>query len=153
VRVQHFFWPGLTWAEIAVVDEMRRARGFNFRTIVGFHTSLMRAALQMWPDDVEFALSGHVDPVYWSIFDVLGDRARSNRRYIVNRNDIQNSTRFERIQDPPRHGFQMWGVSPSYDWYRIIREADGRGLSDGAVYLEIYDNSFSSHTLRQAIRR
>ncbi len=147
VVVQHGFWSGLTWAEIAIVREMERYPGFSYDVIEKFHLDLMEALWNLWPGDVEFALSGHAKD-YPQIFRTLLAEAKTSPRYVINRNDIGTAPihemNFGSIQDPPRHGFQMWGQQPDYDWVKVLDEADGLGQSDGADYLEVYPGNFGT---------
>jgi hypothetical protein len=149
VTVQHGFWSGLTWAEIAVVREMENYPGFSYPVIEAFHVDLMTALHEMWPRDVEFALSGHARD-YPQIFSKLLGVAKTSPRYVINRNDIGTAPihemNFGTIQDPPRHGFQMWGQQAGYDWAKVLDEADGLGSSDGADYLECYPGNFGTAT-------
>lgn len=142
-RVMHLPWYGYQWAEIYNGPDVQRAAGYSYSAWLTGHRRLLKIAKQHTGAKLaaEFALSGHWGDAKMGSTDIS--------KAIVSRwgdwSDqvfVQGNGLGVYNNDPTRQaiftGRQMYGPT-SYDWpatYDVLK-------SQGAVYVEVYTQSFS----------
>jgi hypothetical protein len=161
--VVHMSHPAGTWAEVFVIQQTTGYPGYSVAVIGEFYVSVMSSAAQMCAPagfQAEFALSGH-DPRFADFGPVVNACqavARGEHPVIViNRNDIRNETRFDRMPADYPLGWQSYaagntykhnGATVTYDWPLIFDQADAHDV----VYYEAYPGNFSPE-FRETIKR
>ncbi len=148
VRILHLSWPGLLWAELALVDQMTRQPGYSYAAARGTHLRLLTHALRkstrrMW---VGFATTGHApNQLRMDIQRRLLASRRWRRCYLQANNIAPGGFGLPSAPPPPRRGAQMVGGSNTYEWASVYRAV--RGMH--ATYLEVYSSSFRGGTSAQ----
>lgn len=145
----HLPWPGLLWAELALIAQMERQRGYSYAVVRDFHQDLMRYALDKAGPDltVEFATSGHVDDprLRPDIQTVLG--SHGNGRYgMLSTNNVGSAlTGLPLGNQQRRYGAQMVDLKNDHDWPKVYTIVEGGPTSavEYAEYLEVYTESFA----------
>lgn len=150
VRLLHLSWPGLLWAELALVDQMMRQPGYSYATARNTHLRLLTAGLRLSTPrmHVAFATTGHApNELRMDIQRRLLASPRAGRCYFQANNVAPSGSGLPSDPPPPKRGAQMVLGSNSYDWaavYRAVREMY-------ASYLEVYTTSFSGGTSSQLL--
>jgi hypothetical protein len=151
-RILHLSWPGLLWAELALIDQMKKQPGYSYRSASNTHQRLLsygmrKATRRMY---VEFASTGHAP---WQLNADITKRLLSSRnrgRIFLQANNLGSGYALPKDDPPPKRGAQVVSGGNSYDWSRIYEQV----RSMNGTYLEVYTTSFFGGTsailLRQA---
>ena len=150
VHLVHLSWPGLLWAELALIDQMTRQPGYSYRAAKRTHLRLMDFALARSTRrlDVELPITGHApNQLYFDITRHLLRHRLTNRMLLgmANLSDSTGGLAAAGDRPPPRRGAQLYGQSNTYDWAQVYRNA----RSIYAEYVEVYLNSFRGGTSGQ----
>jgi hypothetical protein len=151
VRILHLSWPGLLWAELALVDQMMRQPGYSYRAARGTHLRMIRYAFRVSTRRmrVGFATTGHApNQLNMDIQRRVRSSPRWRRMYLQANNVASGGWGLPSDPPPPLRGAQMVGGSNSYDWgavYGAVRRMH-------ASYLEVYNTSFQGGTASQLAR-
>jgi len=149
-RILHLSWPGLLWAELALIDQMKKQPGYSYSAASNTHQRLLtygmkKATRRMY---VEFASTGHAP---WQLNADITRRLLANRhrdRIFLQANNVASGYRLPSSVPPPKRGAQMVGMGGSYDWDRVYAQV----RSMHATYLEVYTQSFFSRNAGQLAR-
>lgn len=143
VRLVHLPWPGLLWAELALVAQQQAAVGYSMDAAAAAHFRLMDAALSLAADDltIEFPISGHCPAeLRTRITAHVRADAELQARCIIQSNNLDASGQGVPTKpDGIRRAFQMVGTS-SYNWPLVFDACDRAWVE----YLEVYTPSFSA---------
>jgi hypothetical protein len=149
-RILHLSWPGLLWAELALIDQMKRQPGYSYAAASNTHQRLLsygmrKATKRMY---VEFASTGHAPGQLNA--DITRRLLASPRRgkIFLQTNNLAGGYSLPRSAPPPKRGAQMVGQGGSYDWGRVYDQL--RGMY--GTYLEVYTPSFSAGNAGQLAR-
>jgi hypothetical protein len=151
VRILHLSWPGLLWAELALVDQMMRQPGYSYGAAKATHLRLLRYGLRKSTRrmSVGFATTGHApNQLRMDIQRRLLASRKWRRCYMQANNVAPGGSGLPSAPPPPKRGAQMVGGSNTYDWasvYRAVRRMH-------ATYLEVYSSSFRGGTSAQLAR-
>ena len=149
-RILHLSWPGLLWAELALIDQMQRQPGYSYAAASNTHQRLLsygmrKATRRMY---VGFASTGHAP---WQLNADITRRlltSRNRGRIFLQANNLGSGYALPRDVPPPRRGAQVVGQGGSYDWARVYDQV--RAMY--GTYLEVYTPSFSSGNAGQLAR-
>jgi hypothetical protein len=150
VHLVHLSWPGLLWAELALIDPMTNQPGYSYRAARNTHFRMMNFALRKTTKrfSVEFAISGHApSKLYADITQHLLSRPRRMRCVLGTTNLTDSTTKMAAAGDrpPPRRGAQVQSQSNTLDWAQVFDNA----RSVYAEYVEVYLGSFHGGTADQ----
>jgi hypothetical protein len=153
VKLIHFSWPGLLWAELALTNQMMRQSGYSYAVVRDLHFRLVDYALSHTDTStsVEFPSTGHCPNSL--LMDIRSHILASQYswRAILQSNNV-SPTSGGVMGTPPRRGAQVVSASNTYNWYAVYTKV--REMS--AEYVEVYTPSFTggtSYQLRQEIAR
>ncbi|HEX6845017.1 MAG TPA: hypothetical protein VF235_07880 [Actinomycetota bacterium] len=150
VRLLHLSWPGLLWAELALVDQMMRQPGYSYAAARNTHRRILSAGLRLSTRrmHVAFATTGHApNELRMDLQRTLLASPRVRRCYFQANNVEPSGWGLPSDPPPPKRGAQMVQASNTYDWgavYRAVRNMY-------ATYLEVYTPSFSGGTSSQLL--
>jgi hypothetical protein len=151
VKLIHFSWPGLLWAELALTNQMMNQSGYSYAVVRDMHFRLIDYALSHTGvgTSVEFPSTGHCPNSL--LMDIRSHVLASqySGRAILQSNNV-SPTSGGVMGTPPRRSAQVVSASNTYDWYAVYQKV--RSMS--AEYLEVYTPSFTggtSYQLRQQI--
>ncbi len=151
VRLLHLSWPGLLWAELALIDQMKRQRGYSFAAARNTHLRLLGYGLKKTTHRlfIEFASSGHAPwKLNAAIVKRLLESARRDRAFLQSNNLRPSGSGLPSDKPPPRRGAQVISGGNRYDWDAVYRQV--RRMY--ATYLEVYTSSFRGGTSTQLRR-
>jgi len=148
VRLVHLSWPGLLWAELALVDQMMKQPGYSYAAARNTHLRLLSYGLKKTTKrlSIEFATTGHA-PIQLNL-DIQNRLLASPRRgrcFFQANNVGPGGWGLPSTPPPPKRGAQMVGGGNNYDWREVYDAV--RGMY--ATYLEVYTTSFSGGTATQ----
>jgi hypothetical protein len=155
LELVHLPWPGLLWAELALITQMTRQRGYNYEVVRDFHQDLMSQALNAADDklSIEFATSGHVDikQIRTDIQATLANHPNGDYGLLSTNNVSDTLIGLPLRNQDRRYGAQMVREFNEYDWPRVYTIIEGEDQHENAYseYLEVYTPSFSGGTSAQ----
>lgn len=146
VTLLHFSWPGLLWAELALIDEMMRQPGYSYAIVRDMHFRMIDYALAHTGSltSVEFPSTGHCPNQL--LMDIRSHilALPQQGRVILQSNNL-SPTSGGVMSSPPRRAGQVVSASNSYNWALVFQKV--RSIS--AEYVEVYTESFSGGTSQQ----
>jgi len=151
VRLVHMSWPGLLWAELALVDQMTGQPGYTYEAARDTHLRLLDHALRRTTSTlrVSFASTGHApSQLNVDIKNHLLENANVQRVYLQANNLSPTTGASAKSPPPPRRGGQVVGGSNSYDWAKVYDQLEAMY----GEYLEVYTSSFSGGTSSALLR-
>jgi hypothetical protein len=151
VGLVHMSWPGLLWAELALIDQMTRQPGYSYEAARDTHLRLLDHALLRTTSSlrVSFASTGHApSQLNADISTRLLASPNVQRCYLQANNLSSTSGAFVKAPPPPRRGAQVVGGSNSYDWTKVYGQLEAMY----GEYLEVYTSSFSGGTSPTLLR-
>jgi hypothetical protein len=146
VQLLHFSWPGLLWAELALIDQMIQQRGYNYSVVRDMHFRMVDYALARTTSRmlVEFPSTGHCPNQL--LMDIKSHiLALSQQGRVILQSNNLSPTSGGVMGTPPRRAAQVVSASNSYNWSAVFLKA--RSMS--AEYVEVYTPSFSGGTSQQ----
>jgi hypothetical protein len=146
VRLLHFSWPGLLWAELALIDQMMQQRGYSYAVVRDMHFRMVDYVLARTGSGtmVEFPSTGHCTNQL--LMDIKSHiLALSQQVRVILQSNNLSPTSGGVMGTPPRRAAQVVSASNSYNWSAVFLKA----ISMSAEYVEVYTPSFTGGTSQQ----
>ncbi len=148
VEILHLPWPGLLWAELALVSQQMALPGYTLLQVQNYHVAMERFAIQAAAPDltVEFPLSGYAPLALRTPIVALAKATTSPKNVVLSANNFDGTTKGIPQGDTIRRALQMFD-GKDYDWAQAFTSAE----TVKAEYLEVYLSSFLGAN-REALR-
>ena len=153
VGLVHMSWPGLLWAELALIDQMTRQPGYSYAAARDTHLRLLDHALMRTSSSlrVSFASTGHApSQLNADISKRLLASPNVQRCYLQANNLSPTTGATVKAPPPPRRGAQVVGGSNSYDWAKVYDRVEAMYAENLEVYTTSFSGGTSSALLREA---